>query len=309
MYSLKTINSYLDFCKYNKRLDEKTLKAYRIDLYQFLQDVSSKINNPIKKTIECYISRLNTRSKPSTVKRKTAVIKSYFKYLEYEEIIDTNPFTKIQIKMKEEYILPKIFSTHVLEKLLTTAHEQIANCDTNRTKHFTSLSAAMIVELLFVTGLRVSELCNLEIQNVDLENSILLIRGKGAKERMLYIANDHVKNIIRKYIDKRLAIGNKTTFIFVNRLGNRLSEQSVRNIVTSMARQAGIQQHITPHMFRHTLATYLLDGGVDCRQIQKILGHSSIKTTERYTHVSLEMQKAVLIQKHPRNKLELGHIS
>lgn len=306
MHSLKTVNEYLDFCKYNKRLNEKTLKAYRIDLYQFLQNANPKKDIPIKEIIERHISRLNINSKASTLKRKVAVIKSYFKYLEYEEIIDANPFIKIQIKIQDEYRLPKIFSITILEKILITAHKRLLACDSNKPKYFELLLSAAIVELLFATGMRVSELCNLEIQNVDLENGNLLIMGKGSKERRLYIANKHVQNIMHRYLGKRLSMNNKEKFVFINRLGNRLSEQSVRNIVASMAQQAGVQQHITPHMFRHTLATSLLDGGVDCRQIQKILGHSSIKTTERYTHVSLEMQKAVLIQKHPRNRLKLG---
>ena len=306
MHSIITVNKYLDFCKNNKRLNEKTLKAYRLDLHQFLQSANSKNTTSIKEIIERYIAKLNTSSKPSTLKRKIAVLKSYFKYLEYEEIIAASPFSKMKIKIQEEHRLPKIFSMNILEKLLRAAYGRILTCDSVNKNHFTSLITAAIVELLFATGMRVSELCNLELKNVDLENGNLLIFGKGAKERMLYIANKHVQEIMRKYLDKRLKVENETKYVFINRLGNRLSEQSVRNIIASIAQQAGIQQHITPHMFRHTLATYLLDGGVDCRQIQKILGHSSIKITERYTSVSLEMQKAALIQKHPRNKLELG---
>lgn len=129
--------------------------------------------------------------------------------------------------------------------------------------------------------------------------------GKGARERVLYISNMKVQKILDEFIYKRRYIYKNTDFLFINRNGNRLSEQSVRRIIKMIAQKSGISQNITPHMFRHTLATSLLDNGVDCRCIQKILGHSSIKTTERYTHVSLEMQKNILFQKHPRNKLNI----
>jgi len=306
MYSTDTINGYLNFCRHIKRLDEKTLKAYHIDLYQFIQHYNLKKNESIKNIIEEYISMLNKNLKASTTKRKCAVLKSYFKYLEHEGVIDTNIFTKIQIKIQEEHRLPRTFSINTFQRMLTTAHERMLSCNSNKSTHFTSLSAVTIIELLFSTGMRVSELCNLEMHNVDLDSGSLRIMGKGAKERIIYIANDYVKNILHIFFEKRLVKNSKTNFVFVNRLGCRLSEQSIRNIINGIAEQSGVRQHITPHMFRHTLATSLLDSGVDCRHIQKILGHSSIKTTERYTHVSLEVQKSVLIHKHPRNQVMLN---
>lgn len=306
MIYLDFIDKYLDFCFYNKRLNNKTIKAYRIDLHQFIVHAKNEnIDKNIKHIIESYFSKLNINLKPSTIKRKYATLKAYFKYLEVEEIIDLNPFSKIRIKIHEEQKLPKIFSINTLESMLKTSYKLLSSDNKNNMNYFTSISVVLIVELLFSTGMRVSELCNLKTNNIDLENCKLLIMGKGAKERMLYIANTNVQNIFRKFFFKRISLNSNTNFLFINRFGNRLSEQSVRCIIKNIAQQSGITQHITPHMFRHTLATSLLDSGVDCRHIQKILGHSSIKTTERYTHVSLEMQKNILFQRHPRNKLNV----
>ena len=300
------INEYLNYCSNNKRLDKKTIKAYKIDLYQFVDYINScSLKNDMRQIIQSYFSNLDINLKPSTIKRKYATLKAYFKYLELEEIIDLNPFSRIRIKINEEQKLPKIFSISIFESILRTAYSILSSCNKNDTNYFTYATIVLVIELLFSTGIRVSELCNLKINNISIEDGRILIMGKGARERVLYIANINVKKFFNDFLSKRIDICRKTDFVFINRNGDRLSEQSVRRIIKMIVQKSGISQHITPHMFRHTLATALLDNGVDCRCIQKILGHSSIKTTERYTHVSLEMQKNVLFQNHPRNKLNI----
>lgn len=300
------IEEYLNFCSKNKRLDGKTIKAYKIDLYQFANHVKCHIiENNIKQVIQSYFSNLDINLKPATIKRKYATLKAYFKHLEREDIIDNNPFSNMRIKINEEQKLPKIFSMNIFESMLRTAYSILSSCDKNNNDYFTYETIVLVLELLFSTGMRVSELCNLKITNINIEDGRILIMGKGARERVLYISNMKVQKILDEFIYKRRYIYKNTDFLFINRNGNRLSEQSVRRIIKMIAQKSGISQNITPHMFRHTLATSLLDNGVDCRCIQKILGHSSIKTTERYTHVSLEMQKNILFQKHPRNKLNI----
>lgn len=306
MVSLELVDKYLDFCRRNKRLDVKTVKAYKIDLYQFILSTKSENISQFKTIIESYFADLNSTLKASTVKRKYAALRSFFKYLEIEEIIEANPFSKIRIKMQEEQKLPRIFTLKTLEYILKAAQKSSLTLKCSRYRTFTSLRDLAILELLFATGMRVSEICNLKLSNFDFENCKLSIIGKGSKERALYIANNNVIAALKKFLNLRINFNPRNSeFVFINRLGNRLSEQSVRYMINDMVRRAGINQHITPHMFRHTLATCLLDSGVDCRQIQNILGHSSIKTTERYTHVSLEMQKKALVLKHPRNKLNI----
>lgn len=304
MLSLLSIESYLEFCKRNKRLDDKTLKAYKIDLFQFAHEFTSKNTLPSKHSFEDYFGKLNLKYKPATTKRKYAAIKAYFNYLEYKDIIENNPFTKLRLKMQEATLLPKVFSMDVLATILKAAHQDLRSYKKDTARHFSKLRSVTVLELLFSTGVRVSELCNLKLKNVDSNSGNIVIMGKGAKERIICIQNYDVLNILSQYILHRMQINTSLDYMFINRVGNRLSEQSVRNIITNSLKSAMLNIHITPHMFRHTFATALLDRGVDCRYIQKILGHSSIKTTERYTHVSLAMQKVILQQKHPRNTLK-----
>lgn len=304
MIEKKKLASYFEYCKYQKKLDKKTLKAYRIDIHQFfiyLED--SETSLIIRSTIENYIEFLSKNYKASSIKRKYASIKTYFSYLEYMEFISSNPFAKIKLRLQEEQTLPKIFQLDTLEKLLYDSYLTSKTTALTDYQKFVSVRNIAILELLFSTGMRVSELCNLTIGRVDLTNQQLLIKGKGSKERILYLSSNEVIDSLKNYLQYRKSRNVSSSNFFINRNNHRLSEQSIRTIICNTVRNAGISQHITPHMFRHTLATTLLDQGVDCRYIQNILGHSSIKTTERYTHVSLTMQKNILLKKHPRQNL------
>ena len=193
-----------------------------------------------------------------------------------------------------------------LQKILESGLEIHSQAPDNSFRYYSSLRDYVILELLFAAGVRVFELCNLCIDGLDQHTLCLQIKGKGRKERLVCITNSEVIKTIKRYLCIRRSFWPNSPHLFVNRLGRKLSEESVRTIVKKVYQYAGIVEHITPHMFRHSLATSLLDEGVDCRQIQGILGHSSIKTTQRYTHVSLEMQKGLLLQKHPRNKITIA---
>lgn len=162
----------------------------------------------------------------------------------------------------------------------------------------------MILEMLYATGMRISELCSLKSEHFDYNDYIVKIYGKGAKERLIQICNENVQLLIDRY--KLLVKPQESLYYFTNRLHNRLSEQSVRNMINDYAKNAQISQHITPHMFRHSFATLLLEEDVDIRYIQQMLGHSSITTTQIYTHTSLSKQKAILSTKHPRNKFDIS---
>ena len=154
--------------------------------------------------------------------------------------------------------------------------------------------------------MRISELCTLRPENLDFTNNTILIYGKGSKERILQVGNPDVLSALTLYRDTFQEDIKNCGYFFVNRLQHRLSDQSVRYMINHYANLAGIEQHITPHMFRHSFATLLLEQNVDIRYIQKILGHSSINTTEIYTHVSNVKQKDILFHKHPRNMLEIN---
>lgn len=160
-----------------------------------------------------------------------------------------------------------------------------------------------ILELLFATGMRISELCSLHTDDIDLIEGSVKIYGKGAKERLIQICNQNVLIALRNYVGCWNDKIQTSNHFFLNRLGNPLSDQSVRYMIQKYCGQAGISLHITPHMFRHSFATFLLEEDVDLRYIQHLLGHSSITTTQIYTHVTLKKQRDILTYKHPRNKL------
>ena len=300
------VNQYLNFCFHRKNLDKKTIKSYSIDLKQFENfNNQNNLDWQSKSAIESYIESLHTQFQPKSVKRKIASIKAFFHYLELEEILEINPFHKIQIKYKEPFILPKTIPLKNIETIISFAYLNYKKANTNYAKK-TRLRNALILELLFATGMRISELCSLKIEQIDLTEYIIKIYGKGSKERLIQICNKNVQVLLNKYIKERMQDSSNNDYLFINRLHNRLSEQSVRNMITNYAKQAGIPLHITPHMFRHSFATLLLEEDVDIRYIQQMLGHSSITTTQIYTHTSINKQKSILTIKHPRNNLNIG---
>ena len=319
----KHIKVYLDYCRYQKRLDEKTLKAYRIDLEQFAVQIApiiqrhSNLNtdhSPItEKTeiteissaiLEDYIADLHQIYKPKTVKRKIASLKALFHFLEYKEIIERNPFSKLQIKFREPLILPKTIPLHTVEQFLSAIYSQYRNAKTDYQKK-TALRDAAVIELLFSTGMRISELCALKSGDVNLYDRTILIYGKGAKERRIQIGNDDVISILETYRDEFSPEIQGCGRFFTNLAGRPLTDQSVRRMIQKYCALASIELHITPHMFRHTFATSLLEADVDIRYIQEMLGHSSINITEIYTHVAMAKQRDILTTKHPRKDFKL----
>lgn len=301
------IKNYIEYCTAQKRLDTKTLKAYKIDLRQFSEQISTtEIESITTSVLETYITNLHQQYSPKTVKRKIASIKAFFHYLEYKDIIILNPFNKLQIKFREPVILPKTIPLKTLEVLFNAAyakyHKTTSPCQKRKT-----LRDIAIFELLFATGIRISELCSILLQNMDLQNNIILIHGKGSKERLIHICDPNVLSILNQYYTEYYSQISACGYFFVNNNGNRLSDQSVRDMINKYCRIADIDYHITPHMFRHTFATQLLEEDVDIRYIQTMLGHSSINVTEIYTHVTMSKQKDILASKHPRRNMNISN--
>ena len=199
----------------------------------------------------------------------------------------------MRLSFREPKRLPKTIPANIIQLFLNTLYRE-SRQDATPGKKKSILRDIAVIELLFATGMRISELCSLKCRDVDMENHSVLIWGKGSKER-ISLYQDAFQNQIAQ-----------SEWLFVNRLGNRLSEQSVRLMINKYADLAGISMHITPHMFRHSFATLLLEADVDIRYIQKMLGHSSITTTEIYTSVSMHKQKAILTEKHPRNGMAVN---
>ena len=296
----KQLDNYLEFCRFQKRLDSKTLKAYRIDLTQFTYQISvNDVSSITPDLLEKYIITLHQTYQPKTVKRKIASLKAFFHYLEYRDLIEKNPFNKIQVKFREPVILPKTIPLHTVEVFLSTIYKQQKEAKTIYQRK-NALRDAAVIEMLFATGMRISELCSLHARDVNLYERTILIYGKGAKERMIQLGNDDVIRILMEYQKTFQDQIRMCSYFFVNQNGSPLSDQSIRRMINKYASLAAIELHITPHMFRHTFATSLLEADVDIRYIQEMLGHSSINITEIYTHVAMSKQRDILTTKHPR---------
>lgn len=299
------IQNYLNYCQYQKMLDNKTLKAYRIDLKQFVTNISTKnIPEITSEVLENYIATLHQTFKPKTVKRKIASLKAFFHYLEYKELIERNPFNRMQIKFREPVILPKTIPLPIIEVILSTIYSHQRTAATSYQKR-NALRDAAVIELLFATGIRISELCSLKPSDVNFYEKTILIYGKGSKERRIQLGNEDVISVLMKYKENFQTEIETCHYFFVNQSGRPLSDQAVRRMINNYTSLAAVELHITPHMFRHTFATSLLEADVDIRYIQEMLGHSSINITEIYTHVAMAKQRDILTTKHPRKDLRV----
>lgn len=290
-------DKYLIACKSMKGLSVLTLKAYKIDLKQFC-DFMDQRDCFDKSELNSYINMLRSLYKPKSAKRKIACAKAFYRYMEIEDIIDFNPFHKIIIKYKEPIKLPRTIPLNCIQDMLTYAYKQHSVSFTAYQKEVT-LRNIVVLELLFLTGMRVSEVSNIKISDINFGDDTIRIFGKGAKERIMCISNDLCKEINNYMIIR----SHKSDYLFTNKLGNRLSEQSIRYMVDDYAKAVDAPLHITPHMFRHTFATELHNEDVDIRYIQQFLGHSSIATTQIYTHISTSKTREILESKHPRNRM------
>lgn len=294
------VKKYLEYCEFRKELDWNTLKAYRIDLRQFFEYTREDI--PDKEKIEDYITKLHKKFKQKTVKRKIASIKAYYNYLEEREFIKENPFRKIKVKFKESMILPRIIPREEIEQLLNYMYAQENNIEKNY-KYW--LRDIAVIEVLFATGARVYEISNIREDSVNLNSGLIKIMGKGGKERYIQVSSGEILDLLKKYYQYNAEAIKRSGFFFVNCRGNKFTEQSIRLMLKKYTRLAGIERNITPHMFRHSFATYLIEEEVDISYVQQILGHSSIKTTQIYIHIAARKQAEILREKHPRKRMNI----
>lgn len=296
----KEAQNYLTICSDSKGLSALTIKAYKIDLKQFCRYMKRR-DCFDKNELSTYINLLHQHYKPKTAKRKIACLKAFYRYMEIEDIIEINPFHKITLKYKEPITLPKTIPIATVKDILRYSYFRLDSAKSSY-QYKSALRNVIIIELLFSTGMRVSEVSNLKRKSLELQSNTIYISGKGSKERIMCIANDKVSRLLKEYIE---ICGSDNDCVFVNKLGNRYSEQSIRSMINDYAKFAGVGLHITPHMFRHTFATALMDENVNIRYIQQLLGHSSITTTQIYTHISTNKIRHILEENHPRNKMSL----
>lgn len=301
---------FLIHCKHEKGLSKNTLKFYEIDLKQFNGFINGEFNGLNLEEIDRDVLRmyLQTLSKfqPKTIKRKIATLKALFNLFEFEDKLESNPFRKIKLKIKEPKILPKVMNIQEIKKIFNAVYfsNKKQNEFTNSSQE--TIRNIAVIELLFATGIRVSELVSLKNEDIDLRTGIFKVCGKGSKERILQVCNAEALQALKNYYSKyKSKINDSGGVFFINRVGKNLSDQSVRRIVKKTAQKASINRRITPHMFRHTFATLLLENDVDIKYIQSFLGHSSILTTQIYTNVANKKQKQILSTKHPRKDFKM----
>ena len=286
----KLISTYLDYCKTHKRLSSHTIRAYKNDLMQFY---NSDYDN-----VESYIEHLTQSNiKTNTLRRKIACMKVFYNYLKYQNIIEENPFNQLRFQFRTEKILPKTIPHDILKSIFIYLEQKVILSKTDYQKQKAERNL-LIISLLLSTGIRISELCHIHLKDINLSNKTLHIIGKGRKERILFLGDQKTFNLLETYINKTRNESNDFLFPGQHSL-KPLSEQSVRLILKKIVEQNSLSKTITPHMFRHSFATMLLDNDVDIRYIQQILGHSSISITQIYTHVSHSKQKEILSSFNP----------
>ena len=291
------ISDYLEIGKYEKQLSPDTIKAYRIDLRQFLDFTGGEWAD--RNMLNQYIKYLNQHFAPRSAKRKLASVRAFYHEMEICGELGENPFNKLHIRIHSPQELPRVIPEQIVQALLQSAYNAyMPGCRE-------VLRDIVVLELLFSTGLRVSELCALTRDTFMLNDSglRLLVRGKGRKERVLQIKTPELLQLVKTYCDAFSKEIQEQGGILFNHRGRPLSPQSVRRIINKYLDRIGGASHVTPHMFRHTFATSLLEAGMDIRYIQSLLGHSSISTTQIYTHVSSKQQTLLLAEKHPRGKM------
>ena len=286
----KLISNYLSYCETHKRLSTHTIRAYKNDLLQFY---NSNYNN-----VESYIEFLTKSNiKSNTLRRKIASLKVFYSYLKFQDIIDENPFNQLRFQFRKEKILPKTIPYDILKSVYSYLEQKVIYSKSKYQKQKAERNL-LIISLLLSTGIRISELCHIHLKDINFSNRTLHIIGKGKKERILFLGDQTTFRLLKTYINKYCIQPNDYLFTGQNPL-KALSEQSVRLILKKLVKKNNLSITITPHMFRHSFATMLLDKDVDIRYIQQILGHSSISVTQIYTHVSQSKQKEILTLCNP----------
>lgn len=311
MKLLKAVENFTFHCEFEKNLSAKTLQAYKIDLNQFKEYSNNKnfdIKQFDKNRLKDYVQSLyGMNFKAKTIKRKLAVLKAFFTYLEFDEVILVSPFRKMRVSIKEPKLLPKTIPLKEIQKFLKYLyHLKEISFDKEVYSYKALIRDIVVIEILFSTGIRVSELCNIKKNNINLLSGTIKIYGKGSKERIIHICEKEVKESIKYYTELFEDNLSNSKYFLINRLGVKLSEQSVRLMIKKYQQLSKLSNNITPHMFRHSFATLLLEEGVDIRYIQSMLGHSSITTTQIYTQVNMKQQQRILNTKHPRKNFKLN---
>ncbi len=291
-------NRYINYLEVERNASHYTVRNYTTDLLGFFQFLRLKKIDSLKEVdkhvVRDYLSHLMEQGfVKASIARKLSAIRSFYRYLLREEIISTSPLATTS-SPKLDRRLPYFLTIDEMTRLLETPDSATPQGQRNRA----------LLELLYAAGLRVSELVKLNLEQINLETREIRVMGKGSKERMT-LMGEPAARALAAYLEQgrpKLSGEKKTSAVFLNRYGERLTERSVQSILEEYANIAGLDKRVHPHMLRHTFATHLLDGGADLRVVQELLGHASLSTTQIYTHVSKSQAKKVYLSAHPMAK-------
>ncbi len=293
----KLINNFIEYLKYQKNYSDYTCKNYFEDLKEFnsfLNIENLKYSEINYKLCLNYLSYLNkNNNSKSTISRKLSSLRTFYKYLVLENKVNSNPFLLVSSPKKEKKI-PKFINYNNLEEIFSVPDIESSLGQRER----------LILELLYASGIRISELVNIKLKDIDFGSKSILIFGKGSKERIVYYG-EYAEEILNLYLNdsrNKLLEGISSEYLIVGKKREKLTTRRIEQIIEQIINKTSLKMNITPHMFRHTFATHLLDQGCDLLVVQELLGHESLSSTEIYTHVSNEHLREVFLKCHPRNK-------
>lgn len=288
---MKYINDYLDYLEVIKKHSGYTINNYKNDLIEFLVFNNNKLLDVDRSVVNKYMQYLHDKKvSKSTISRKLSSLRNFYNYLYKEGMVEKNYFSMIK-NPKKDNGLPKLVKEVDIDKMFMVP--DIRNPLGQRN--------LLIIRMLYATGVRVSELVNISLEDININERTIRIFGKGSKERMVVFGN-HTKDILELYLDdgRYKLSNNSNNYLFLNKDGKRLSDRYVRNIINDIIFKASIEMHVSPHMLRHTFATGMLNNGADLVSVKEMLGHESLNTTSIYTHVSDDKIREIYNKAHPR---------
>jgi len=289
------LEEYLRYLEYEKNYSKETIKSYESDILQFLDFCDRESISYLKvdySFARFYLKYLNEelREKASSISRKISSMRGFYQFLVVEDKIKSNYFKMVRLPKKDKK-LPKFFEYSELEELFLIPDINTALGQRD----------SLILELLYASGIRVSELVSIRVEDIDKVKRTIRVMGKGKKMRVCYYT-DVVEDVLDLYLsDGRCCLNkNNSSYLFLNHLGGELTTRGVRYILDNLIKQTSIHKNISPHMIRHSFATHLLNEGCDLLSVQELLGHESLKATSIYTHITTDRLKDVYLKTHPR---------
>ena len=286
------INKFLKYLKIEKKYSEHTIKSYEIDLLE-LYDFNTNLLKIDNKLVRQYLDYLYSKNlKRNSISRKLSSIRSFYNYLVREKIIEMNYFKEVG-RIKKDGSLPKYIKDNDLEKLINSFDKEKPLEQRN----------ILILEMLYATGIRVSELVNIKLNDIDTYNKSIKILGKGRKERIVFYGS-FCEDILELYLadGRKKLIKENNEYLFLNKNGTKISSRYIGKMIDNVLKKCALEYHISPHTLRHTFATDMLNAGADLISVKELLGHSSIDTTSIYTHITSEQIKKGYEYAHPRSK-------